>query len=245
MKLLIDCGNMRLKWALCEGARLHAVTAMTHAEFAQVGTAAWRDIAHIDAIWIAAVAGAAQVGALLATLRATFASAPRLVHSSAQACGVRNGYALAEHLGVDRFLGMIAAHARAPQATVIASCGTALTLDALGADGRHLGGLIAASPALAQSALRNHTGQLGAAPAGAVVELADNTADAIESGTWLGAAALVERFCAQAARRMGSAPALLLSGGGSQRLGAVLALPHRIETDLVLRGLAHYAESAR
>jgi type III pantothenate kinase len=245
MKLLIDAGNTRLKWARWDGARLLAGGAVAHADTDQDYSALWKGIENVDAVWVASVTGADREADLTRGLRAAFDCTPRFVHSVAQACGVRNAYPRPQDLGVDRFLGLIAAHARAHAATVIAGCGTALVLDALGADGAHCGGLIAASPELAQAALRGGTARLGAAPPGTLKELADNTADAIESGTWLAAAALVERFCAQAAARTGVAPQLLLTGGGAQRLGGLLTLRHRIDADLVLHGLAHYAEWAR
>ena len=183
--------------------------------------------------------------ALLHALRDRYGADPQFVQSSAQACGVRNAYAQPQRLGVDRFLGMIAAHAQAHEPTVVASCGTALTLDALAADGRHLGGLIAPSPSLMQSALRGNTARLGEPGGAHLVELADNTVDAVESGTWLAGVALIERFVARGAERLGTAPVLILTGGGAAGLAELIKLPHRIDTELVLRGLARFAEQAR
>ena len=65
----------------------------------------------------------------------------------------------------------------------------------------------------------------------------------MESGVWLAGAALVERFVARATVRFGKAPALVLTGGGAARLGELIALSHRVENDLVLRGLAILADS--
>ena len=141
-------------------------------------------------------------------------------------------------------LGLVAAHAEVPGPVVVAGCGTALTIDALAADGEHIGGLIAPSPALMRSALTAGTARLGDLREGSVVDFAADTAAAVESGVWLAAVALVERFHARAAARWGSPPALLLTGGGADRLAALIALPHRADRDLVLRGLARYADAA-
>ncbi|HST28303.1 MAG TPA: type III pantothenate kinase, partial [Rudaea sp.] len=119
----------------------------------------------------------------------------------------------------------------------------ALTLDALAADGAQLGGLIAAGPQLAQDALRGGTARLVAVPAGRVVEIADNSADAIESGTWLSAAALIGRFLAQTARRLDDTPTLILTGGGAAKLSPLIEASHRIDAELVLRGLARLADA--
>ncbi len=249
MKLLIDLGNTRLKWALWDRTGLQpSVAVVTAAVNDDDGVldrldALWKDIPGIDSIWIASVAAPALEQALAHRALARFGVDAQFVRSCAQAGGVRNAYAQPERLGVDRFLGLIAAHAQAQEPTVIANCGTALALDALAADGTHLGGLIAPSPALMQIALHTGTARLGERGRAHIVELADNTADAVESGTWLAAVALIERFFARSAERLNSAPALILAGGAAPRLAELVALPYRIDAELVLRGLARFAES--
>ena len=245
MKLLIDLGNTRLKWALWDGAELHPGGAITHAgerplDFDSV----WQQIDGADAAWVASVAAPALDAQLTQSLRARGIHATQFVRSSAQACGVRSAYAQPERLGIDRFLSLIAAHARAHEPTVIASCGTALTLDALAADGTHLGGLIAPAPDIMRDALLGHTARLGELGSARIVERADNTTDAVESGCWLAAAALIERFVARSVQDFGTAPALVFSGGGAQRLAELIALPSRIDAELVLRGLAMFADRA-
>lgn len=243
MKLLVDLGNTRLKWALWSGAQLSPVCATVHGQDVLDFDEAWRGVDGVEAVWIASVAAPERNAELTRASLARFGVPAHFVRSHAQACGVRNAYPQPERLGVDRFLALIAAHARAHEAAVIASCGTALTLDALAADGTHLGGLIAASPQMALAALRGGAANLQAAPAGGIVEMADNTADAMESGAWLAATALIERFRAHAAERFGTQPALVLTGGGAARLATLVRQPHRIDAELVLRGLARFADS--
>ncbi len=245
MKLLIDLGNTRLKWAFWDGAALHSGGAVAHAGERPLDfNCLWQQIHGADAAWVASVAAPALDAQLTQSLRARGIHATQFVHSSAQACGVRNAYAQPERLGIDRFLSLIAVHAHAPEPTVIAGCGTALTLDALAADGTHLGGLIAPAPDLMRDALLGHTARLGDVASARIVERADNTADAVESGCWLAAAALIERFVARSAQDFGTAPALVLSGGGAPRLAGLVALPSRIDAELVLRGLAMFADHA-
>jgi len=243
MKLLADLGNTRLKWALWDGVELSRVVAAAHAQDALDFGELWQGVNSVDAIWVASVATSARNEELGRACMRRFGVQAHYVRSRAQACGVRNAYAEPERLGVDRFLALIGAHARACEPTVIVSCGTALTLDALAADGTHLGGLITASPDLALAALRGGTANLGAAPSGSISEIANNTADAMESGAWLGATALVERFLVRAGARLGAQPACVITGGGAARLTTLLAVPHRIDTELVLRGLACVADT--
>ncbi|MBN8885730.1 MAG: type III pantothenate kinase [Rudaea sp.] len=254
MKLLIDLGNSRLKSALWDGTHLHRGTTLTHARTGDGepadGTSAevdfaslWKDIPAVNAIWVASVAANSLEQALTQSLNEHFAVPVRYARSPAAACGVRNAYSAPARLGVDRFLGMVAAHRESAGPAVIAGCGTALALDAVGVDGRHLGGLIAPAPPLMRQALLERTARLGELAAAPIAEFADTTAAAVESGTWLAAVALVERFARRAQAAFGMTPALILSGGGAKRLASLLELEHRYEPELVLRGLAHFADS--
>ena len=65
------------------------------------------------------------------------------IRSTRRARGVTNGYRDTWRLGADRWVSAIGAHALARGRTVvIANVGTALTIDAVTADGRHRGGAI-------------------------------------------------------------------------------------------------------
>ena len=238
MKLLVDIGNTRLKSALVDGDRWQSIDP---APQGVPDDALWKNIQNVDAVWIASVASAQINDRVAELVHERFGTAAHFVRSTAEAAGVRNAYARPERLGVDRFLSLIAVHAQRPGATVIASCGTALTLDALRDDGQHLGGLIAPSPTLMQQALRSGTAQLGHFDDAAVVDIADDTDTAIASGTWLAAVTLTQRFLFKTTERLGAAPELVLTGGGAQRLAELLERPSRVEPDLVLRGLARIA----
>jgi type III pantothenate kinase len=138
---------------------------------------------------------------------------------------------------------MVAAHAEGLAPCVLASAGTALTLDALAADGRHLGGLIAPGIALMQHSLLTGTVRVRPQRPGEVMELADNTADAVVSGCWHAAAALVERFATRMMPRLGANASLIIGGGDAAALLPLLSLPGRLSRDGVLRGLAVWANT--
>jgi type III pantothenate kinase len=146
--------------------------------------------------------------------------------------------------GLDRWLALIAAHAgRADTPLLLASAGTALTIDRLEPDGRHAGGLIA--PGLA--AMR--AGLVAAAPAlaghvdgHAGPGLAVDSADAIASGCLQAALALIER-CRSAGPGAPPWP-LLLSGGDAARVRPHLAGRVEERPRLVLEGLARWAFTA-
>jgi type III pantothenate kinase len=241
--LLLDLGNTRLKWALADVVDLHAGVPLTYAEETLAAGLAsrWLDVEKPVQVWAASVAGTAREADLAAAVRQRFDCDTSFVRSVANACGVQNAYPVADRLGVDRFLGLIALHQAERTPVVLVSCGTALTLDLLTPDGRHHGGLIAPSPALMQHALYGNTAQLKAGGDAHWVALADNTDDAVFSGTWFAAVALVERMLVQATRQLDAPVELVLSGGAADELQAALGGRGRIEPALVIRGLSLYA----
>ena len=244
MRLLLDLGNTRLKWTLAEGARLHGtVMALPWdtPDFAARLCTLLAAVPPVDAVWLAAVAAPERE----ALVRELLGVDVRGARADAEVCGVRLAYREPARMGIDRVLGLVAARAAGHAPCVLAGIGTALTLDALAADGRHLGGLIVAAPQLMQRALRDAAGRVqSASDEGRVCWFADNTEDALAAGAWLAAAALVDRFHEQAAHRLGVAPVLLLSGGAAPRLRALLRTAAQPLPDAVLRGLALYAEHA-
>ncbi|HEY0179369.1 MAG TPA: type III pantothenate kinase [Dokdonella sp.] len=241
MNLLIDFGNTRLKWARLDGGRLQPGGAFVHAGRAlgPLLGREWSGLGAVDAVLVASVVAAARERELGDDVRGRFGVRAEFVRSPAAALGVRNAYAEPERLGVDRFLALVALHADAPRALVHVGVGTALTLDALAADGAHLGGLILPGPRLMREAVLGGTARVGAVD-GQWSEMPQSTADAVFSGALCAASGAIDRFRVAAERRLGAPPALLVSGGGADELVPLVAGAER-RHDLVLHGLARWA----
>ena len=241
---LIDLGNTRLKWAHGDDQTMRDVHALSHVEGGAIDAQlddAFAEMPGGATAWLASVAGDALTADVIAALERR-AVRVRRVRTQADFAGVRIAYAEPARLGVDRFLALIAAHARGHKPWLIASVGTALTLDLLDADGIHHGGLIAPSPALMRESLARRAPQLPV-HGGTVVDFAIDTPDALASGSTLAARALVERSLHAAAQRIGAMPTLLLSGGGAMALGDDWPVPIERESHLVLHGLRLWAQA--
>lgn len=235
---LFDLGNTRLKCASLGRDGIGDAARITHDGHSL--PADWTAVLP-DRIGEAVVASVASPAITTALLDALAARCGRVTvaRTLARLGAVRIAYAEPRRLGVDRFLALVAAHARAAQPWLVVGVGTALTIDLLGADGAHHGGRIAPSPTLMREALHARAPQLPSA-GGGYVEFAAETLDALTSGCEGAALALVERSLAAAGAHLGVAPTLLLHGGGADALRA-----HLPETtwapDLVLEGLACWA----
>lgn len=239
MSELLDLGNTRLKRArMAADGRLHELLAWDHAapDFAE-SFAAWAQSQHGPSpVALASVAPAACRETVLRILHRAGLPVQRL-RTQARLGEVRIAYAEPERLGVDRFLALLAAHARGAQPWLIVSVGSALTVDLLAADGQHQGGLIAASPTHMRAALAERFPVL-AGPTGQVLDFADDTDDAVSSGLQASAIGVIERSLRRAEARLRQAPRLLITGGGSESLRADLPSDSEFAPNLVLEGMA-------
>lgn len=235
MLLLIDAGNTRIKWALAApGAALGTWTladAVSHAGL-DGAASAWREAGVARAI-VSNVAGADLRERIAAALPEGIAV--EWFASSEERAGLRNGYRNPRQLGCDRFAAAIGARALAPgQDLIVATCGTATTVDAVSADGRFIGGMILPGLALMAGSLARNTAQLpqvrpGAAPPPV---FGDNTDDAIVSGVLSAQAGAIERACAAH-----GATACMLSGGAAPYIAPVLKFSYLLVDNIVLVGL--------
>ena len=153
--------------------------------------------------------------------------------SQPAALGVTNGYHEPARLGVDRWLALLGAWRRSPSAACVVDCGSAVTVDILDAQGRHLGGWIAPGLQMMRAALQRDTA-LPLAQGPAQAEPGHDTNAAIVGGTLLAAVGLVE----QAMRYAPASARLLLTGGDAGEIAQHLGRPYELCPDLVLEGLA-------
>lgn len=241
MEWLFDLGNTRLKWAVLDAGRLVERDALAHSasDFERVLQGRLEALPRPSRALLASVAGD-DLAARVAAIAARSGVVCERVHTVAEAAGVRIAYAQPSRLGVDRFLSLLGAFRRGGGPWLVAGVGTALTIDLLGADGSHLGGMIAPSPTLMREALARRAPQLDVAD-GERRDFASDTPDALVTGCDVAAVGMITHAHALAARRLGQPPRLLVSGGGAPDLLAALPVAHEFVPDLVLDGLAALA----
>ncbi|MES2153305.1 MAG: type III pantothenate kinase [Pseudomonadota bacterium] len=234
MLLLIDAGNTRIKWALAgqdaaPGSWV-ASGAVPHAELNHL-PASWQRHRVTRAI-VANVAGAKlrdQLQLMIPTTAISWFTSLPLID------GLRNGYRNPAQLGADRFAAALGARALEPgKALVVATCGTATTIDAVSADGRFLGGMILPGLGLMASSLARNTAQLPQVAPGTVLptDFADNTDEAILAGCLAAQAGAIERACA-----LHQAAQCIISGGAAPYIAPALRVGHRMVDNIVLIGL--------
>ena len=178
-RLLIDMGNNRVKWAWQSLGRPELDD--HGAEPVAAGLSNCPFLAHSGAVTGALASNVAgdEPGRELARLvRDRLGANLMFARPERNACGVTAAYANPSNLGADRWAAMLGAHALGPHNYCIVDAGSAVTMDFLLADGRHLGGYIAPGRDMSLTAMAQGTADLGSR----LAEHSDTPAD-IAPGT--------------------------------------------------------------
>jgi type III pantothenate kinase len=154
---------------------------------------------------------------------------------------VTNSYRIPAQLGTDRWAALIGARALGAGAKLVVVAGTAMTIDALTAEGLFLGGVIVPGLMLMHGALHDNTAQLGVTP-GKFDAFPKETGDAIASGALQASVGAVMRLREALRAHVQSEPECLVSGGAAGLLAPHLPFPAAIRDNLVLDGLVAIAK---
>jgi len=248
MNLLIDIGNTRIKWALQNGDDWTSGKPLIRGEkaFKDIARPAWKELEVPERVIISNVAGVEFEKSVRTWIKRRWKILPEFLHSQAEQCGVTNAYSKPERLGNDRWAALIAARALCRGPAVILSCGTAITIDALSGDGRHLGGLITPGIDLMISSVcaRASDVNIENGDSDEIALLASSTESAVLGGSLYAAVSLLDRVSADLSGELGGRVTVLLTGGDAERLMPLLEAKTRYEPELVLKGLAVFSKEA-
>jgi type III pantothenate kinase len=255
MKLLIDAGNTRIKWAVVNDATEWLCSGVLPT--AQVNKLA-QDIAdHLDKyetdlqdiqIWVSNVAGE-DIAHHIRNIGVGKSPQLHFIAARESQCGVHNGYLQASQLGSDRWAALIAAWHLVQGKCLVVNSGTATTIDTLAEHGEFMGGIILPGVELMQrnlvaaTQLKLTEGEMKLAE-GKFAPFPLMSADALYSGA-------IQASCGAIERQYGllddNNAVLVLSGGAAELLHSqlnhrIFNAPLRLVDNLVLRGLLLIAE---
>ncbi|MDE0977146.1 MAG: type III pantothenate kinase [Arenicellales bacterium] len=236
MNLLVDLGNSRIKWALSSG-QARSVEEPFGNEGSATDFGAWGDVTTPVRVIVCNSAGDDVVDPLQQWcdkawgLKPTFLSAQRAQH------GVRNCYQDPTTLGCDRWLALIAARDQRSGSLAVVDCGTAITVDALLADGQFLGGVISAGPQVATQALLKHASHLHGELKMYSGAFNSDTGSAVGNGALVFAAGGIDKVLSEFSAQLGDDFAVLMTGGWATTIAPLLTRAADIKPDLVLQGI--------
>lgn len=234
MMLLLDQGNTRTRWAVAAAGEIIARGGLDDADPAAL--VPWRDA--VSQVAVSSVAAAARRDELAGRLAALGFAKPHFLVTGVEAGGIHNGYRDPARLGVDRWLAMLGVRSQLAGPFLVVDAGTAMTLDAVDGQGRHLGGYIVPGFRLQCRALDAGTARVGLSDAPPSADWGRATAEAVANGVLLGLAALVDRALIELRRGVGDTCRLVLTGGDAARIAPVLesAAPV-VDEDILFRGM--------
>ena len=253
MKLLIDAGNQRIKWATSLQLHLQpdpSAQRCLQNEPIETGSAdlsgalerAFTGMADPEGVWISSVAGPRVNQVLGAACKSFWGSSPFFVESAERGKGLLNRYDKPEELGVDRWLAMIGAQEMSGnRPMVVIDAGTAVTIDYVNAQGVFDGGIIFPGMATMIYSLNFCAGQIKSATANTMSERLSyqnpKTREAVANGVMLAVVSAMDCAIRHYRNLAGLELKLILTGGDAQRLVAVTDHEILIVPDLVLIGL--------
>lgn len=254
MKLLIDAGNTRIKWALVNTTEWLCSSVLPTAQADKLAQHIADHLKYetglqdIQQIWVSNVAGD-RIAQHIRKIGADKSIQLHFIVAKESQCNVHNGYLQASQLGSDRWAALIAAWHLVQGKCLVVNSGTATTIDTLSEHGEFIGGIILSGVELMQ---RNLVGATQLSLMEGQMELTQGkyapfpltSADALYSGA-------IQASCGAIERQYGllndNNAFLVLSGGAAGLLHSHLnqklfIMPPRVVDNLVLQGLLLIAQ---
>lgn len=244
MKLLIDFGNTRCKWALTSDVDLQEVSAFQYTNddpTSRVEEVSQNiDFTDIEQIYAVSVLGSVFEQVFAEKLKLITNSEVAFFSSQKDNYGVKLSYSNEHTYGADRYAALVGAHHRVSGDKVVLDCGTATTVDVINSSGVHAGGLIMPGVGLMVNSLANKTTGIPVNDANHAVKLlCDNTEQAVYSGCTLMLQYGLNGIIQQLAGSSSKQTSVLITGGASHllELAAFTNVAYIDRPHLVLEGL--------
>lgn len=238
MHLYLDVGNTALKWRLRGAAALQQGGGAHSRDWRGLALSLKSALEGMPRrIEIASVVGREADRELAGELQDVFGLQPAFHYSAAAQLGVTNAYAEPTRLGVDRWLAVVEAW-HLSGASIVIDCGSALTLDAVDASGRHLGGYIVPGMRMLEASLLAGTPNVRI-DRQVLPTLAPgrDTAACVHNGILRMSVAFITDAMVALQQGVQDTCSIFLTGGDALLLQPYLTESARVMPDLVLDGI--------
>ncbi len=243
MILLLDVGSSTIKWVCTDGSLLSLPSNSFVYKVEDVSAQlqrAWDPLTKPDQVFVASVASQEVNIAVANWIRRCWQLEPDFISSPQNSGELRNGYFDPASLGIDRWLGVLAASSYSVFPFAVFDCGTCLTTDVVASDRQHLGGLITPGLWLMQQSIAEHTAINYLVDPGKGFEpclFATTTEAGIRAGTLAMATSHLQALADHLRQRFGNELTCYLTGGEATHFCSYLADDFVVKPDLVLEGL--------
>jgi type III pantothenate kinase len=244
--LAVDVGNSNVTLALFDGERLAAdwrVTSHRERTADEVGLELRQlfDLRGLDTKIVTGVVISSVVpnlnSALIEASRQYLNCEPVMVGPGVKT-SVRVRAENPREVGADRIANALAAFTKYGGPVVVIDFGTAVTYDAINAEGDYLGGAIAPGVEISLDALISHTAMLRRVePVAPDSVIGRNTVTSIQSGLVWGFVAQVEGMVARMVKELGGSAHVVATGGQASLVAGLTHVIEKTDPLLTLEGL--------
>ncbi|MBL1432893.1 MAG: hypothetical protein COC09_08450 [Gammaproteobacteria bacterium] len=247
MILLVDIGNTRIKWTIAEGGILSEQDAVSHELRPGLNTNLdqlamldqhWAEFETPERVVIANGLTAVPVRHIESWVKQHWLCPPTYLTTSKAELGVVNAYDRHQDLGIDRWMNLLASHHLVGGAACIIDCGTAVTVDAIKANGTHLGGCIL--PGV--TTMRNALNQMGAITIehpgqNALSSVNRSTKSGVYCGTLYAVTKAIDAIIVDMKKELGGDARCIITGGDAELIRPLLQIHAHHEKDWVFQGM--------
>lgn len=253
MKLLLDLGNSRCKFAIVDKGEITQYEVENYGPFGKLySVKALSDkISDIDEVVISSVLSEEMNSQINEALLKGAAKKVFFLTPAENSFSVKLAYANPASMGVDRVAALIGAKEKYSGSCCIVDCGTAVTIDALDEEGIHQGGVILPGAKIMQKALMANT-KIAAGDAAEAKQALENSnlnvlSNTTEGAVYAGSVSAVAGGIEFVVNKMSSDydvfDQIVFAGGDAEKMKFYLDLQAVIDHTLVLDGLKVVSEN--
>lgn len=194
MRLLLDAGNTRIKWALADSSdQLLTSGFMYYGDVNSVFRRIATETSDVEFIGVSSVVDEKRNSLITRACLTFFDLKPAFVNVSSTACGVENRYKTLDRLGVDRWVAAMGAASNKGVNRVLIDAGTAVTVDLLDANQVFCGGVILPGAKLMHDSLVGETAGIYSEMQSVTTVLGVTTQECVNAGVRFGLVGAVDR----------------------------------------------------
>lgn len=186
MILVVDAGNTRIKWQVRDEGRIILQGAMLMSEL-ESGAGLKGELPPVSHVAVSTVASECHRERLASALHLSTGLAPRFYWAEHVRGELVNAYPEPGKMGADRWHAMYGAWRASGSGLAVVDAGSAITVDYVRADGRHLGGYILPGRNMMLRSLQSDAARIGFEPGlASLAEPGTNTGECVLQGqAWL------------------------------------------------------------
>lgn len=236
MKLLIDAGNMRIKWAIASVEEDQIIAnGVLDSDWSALAPYAKT----ITSVWVSCVANSAVLEEIRNSVRQLCVLELNEVSVSSEVAGLRNNYHDLARLGVDRWVAALGARQLVDSGNLIViDAGTAVTVDLVTAKNSFEGGAILPGFEIMHDALVGRTAGIESKRQAVKSVVGKNTRDCVNSGVHFGLIGAIERVVEEMQISLkDNRVRILMTGGDAEIIASNSKLNVELQSDLMFHGL--------